>query len=244
MAASSSSTRRGGTAKSGKALAQVDRAMLGGQLRHHGEDGGAHLGQFGFGKHWPIRGSRGWGWQAWMATRQKSKCTQCGRSAMMQPWTGMRIATGRWQPWPLRMRLRTISLPSAIVNGCSPSASLRRTSNASWGPAAICSSLPGTPRRSATPAEANMAADACLQAQLKQTGFQHHPALGCNAQGGARGTGLSGPGGAARSAPIAWPANSGRPASCTGNGANRCDLRMMCPRPAGMDDQPHIDWAG
>ena len=28
----------------GEALAQVDRAVFGGQLRHHGEDGGADLG--------------------------------------------------------------------------------------------------------------------------------------------------------------------------------------------------------
>jgi hypothetical protein len=30
-----------------EALPQVDRAVLGGQLRHHGEDGGADLRQFG-----------------------------------------------------------------------------------------------------------------------------------------------------------------------------------------------------
>jgi hypothetical protein len=34
-----------------KALAQVDRAVLGGQLRHHGEDGGADLRQFGLWLH-------------------------------------------------------------------------------------------------------------------------------------------------------------------------------------------------
>ena len=39
----------------GKALAQIDRAVFGGQLGHDGEDGGAYLGQLGFEGHWPFR---------------------------------------------------------------------------------------------------------------------------------------------------------------------------------------------
>jgi hypothetical protein len=34
-----------------EALAQVDRAVFAGQLRHHGEDGGAHAGQLGLRQH-------------------------------------------------------------------------------------------------------------------------------------------------------------------------------------------------
>ena len=41
----------------GEALAQVDGAVLDGELRHHGEDGGADLGQLGF---------RGHRWRSWM----------------------------------------------------------------------------------------------------------------------------------------------------------------------------------
>ena len=41
-----------------KALPQVDRAVLGGELRHHGEDGGAHLGQLGLRLEHPGSGTR------------------------------------------------------------------------------------------------------------------------------------------------------------------------------------------
>ena len=34
--------------KIGKALSEIDRLVLGGQCRHHGKDGGAHLGQLRF----------------------------------------------------------------------------------------------------------------------------------------------------------------------------------------------------
>jgi hypothetical protein len=99
------------------------------------------------------------------------------------------------------------------------------------------------PAPSAPTAGENRAADARLQAQLKETGFHHHSALGCNAQGGAvehgrlvldvpleTGDGLARDFGQA--GVLYW--RRGEPVR----------LRMMSPQPPETADRPHIDWAG
>ena len=98
------------------------------------------------------------------------------------------------------------------------------------------------PSRPATTAE-NLAADERLQARLKAAGFQHHSALGCNARGGAVEYGW---------VVLDVPLESGDALAREFDQAGtlyweRGDivrLRMMWPRPAGSDEEPHIDWVG
>ena len=99
------------------------------------------------------------------------------------------------------------------------------------------------PPSSPTSTAENMAADERLQARLKQAGFQHHSALGCNAQGGAVEYGW---------VVLDVPLESGdalarefrQAGTLYWQRGERVRLRMLGPRPAGCDDQPHTDWIG
>jgi hypothetical protein len=98
------------------------------------------------------------------------------------------------------------------------------------------------PSKPATSAE-NLAADERLQARLKEAGFRHHSALGCNAQGGAVEYGwmvldvpLEGGDALAR--------EFGQAGTLYWQRGEPVRLRMLSPRPAVIDDQPHIDWVG
>lgn len=89
----------------------------------------------------------------------------------------------------------------------------------------------------------NLAADERLQTRLKEAGFQHHSALGCNAQGGAVEYGW-----VVLDVPLDSADELAREFGQAGTlywrrGEPVC-LRMLWPRPAGIDEQPHIDWAG
>ncbi len=98
------------------------------------------------------------------------------------------------------------------------------------------------PSKPATTAE-NLAADERLQARLKAAGFQHHSALGCNAQGGAVEYGW-----VVLDVPLESSDALAREFDQAGTlyweRGDIVRLRMMWPRPAGSDEEPHIDWVG
>lgn len=99
------------------------------------------------------------------------------------------------------------------------------------------------PPSHATTLAENLAAGERLQARLREAGFHHHSALGCNAQGGAVEYGWM---------VLDVPLESGDALAREFHQAGTLywqrgepvRLRMLWPRPPGIDDQPHIDWAG
>ncbi|MEO8365102.1 MAG: DUF3293 domain-containing protein [Pseudoxanthomonas sp.] len=101
-----------------------------------------------------------------------------------------------------------------------------------WNPPSTASSL----------AE-NVAADERLQARLKEVGFQSHSALGCNAQGGAVEYGWM-----VLDVPVesgdALAREFGQAGTLYWQRGQPVRLRMLSPQPAGIAEQPHIDWAG
>ena len=100
-----------------------------------------------------------------------------------------------------------------------------------------------TPPSSANTVAENLAADERLQARLKEAGFRHHSALGCNAQGGAVEYGWM-----VLDVPLesgdALAREFGQAGTLYWRRGEPVCLRMLSPRPAGIDEQPHIDWAG
>lgn len=94
----------------------------------------------------------------------------------------------------------------------------------------------------ATPAQ-NTAADGRLQARIRERGFRHHSALGSNARGGAVEYGW-----VVLDVPLetgdAWAREFGQAGTLCWQRGEPIRLRMLCPRPAGVADQPHTDWAG
>lgn len=98
------------------------------------------------------------------------------------------------------------------------------------------------PSKPATTAE-NLAADERLQARMKEAGFQHHSALGCNSQGGAVEYGW-----VVLDVPLessdALAREFGQAGTLYWQRGEPVRLRMLWPQPAGIDEQPHIDWAG
>jgi hypothetical protein len=98
------------------------------------------------------------------------------------------------------------------------------------------------PSKPATPTE-NLTADERLQARLKQAGFQHHSALGCNAQGGAVEYGWM-----VLDVPLesadALAREFGQAGTLYWRRGEPVRLRMLWPQPTGTDEQPHIDWIG
>jgi hypothetical protein len=98
------------------------------------------------------------------------------------------------------------------------------------------------PSHPATPTE-NLTADERLQARLKQAGFQHHSALGCNAQGGAVEYGWM-----VLDVPLesadALAREFGQAGTLYWRRGEPVRLRMLWPQPTGTDEQPHIDWIG
>jgi len=96
--------------------------------------------------------------------------------------------------------------------------------------------------RTATLAE-NMAADEALQQRLHASGMARHRALGSNAQGGAFEHGWL-----VLDAPLAtadaWAREFGQAAILCWKHGEPVRLRMFWPRPDGIGDDPHIDWAG
>lgn len=98
------------------------------------------------------------------------------------------------------------------------------------------------PPAAATHAQ-NLAADERLQAQVRQSGFRHHSALGSNAHGGAVEHGLM-----VLDAPLAtadaWAREFGQAGILYWQRGQSVRLRMLRPRPTDMADHPSIDWAG
>ena len=96
--------------------------------------------------------------------------------------------------------------------------------------------------QSATVAE-NMLADERLQARLRDSGLAHHSSLGSDAQGGAVEHGW-----VVLDAPVAsadaWAREFGQAATLYWKRGEPVRLRMLWPRPAGIADQAHTDWAG
>jgi hypothetical protein len=99
------------------------------------------------------------------------------------------------------------------------------------------------PPSSANTTTENLAADERLQARLKEAGFRHHSALGCNAQGGAVEYGW-----VVLDVPLesgdALAREFGQAGTLYWQRGELVRLRMLWPRPAGIDDRPYIDWAG
>lgn len=99
------------------------------------------------------------------------------------------------------------------------------------------------PPATATSVAENLAADERLQVRLKQAGFHHHSALGCNAQGGAVEYGWI-----VLDVPLesgdALAREFGQAGTLYWQRGEPVCLRMLSPRPAGIAEQPHIDWAG
>lgn len=89
----------------------------------------------------------------------------------------------------------------------------------------------------------NLAADERLQARLKEAGFRHHSALGCNAQGGAVEYGW-----VVLEMPLesgdALAREFGQAGTLYWKRGEPVRLRMLSPRPADLAEQAHIDWAG
>jgi len=90
---------------------------------------------------------------------------------------------------------------------------------------------------------ANRAADEQLQLRLRQHRLVHHPSLGCDAHGGAVERGWL-----VLDCPLDLADALGREFGQGGTLAwqpgQPVRLRMLWPRPDGMPDEPHIDWAG
>lgn len=91
--------------------------------------------------------------------------------------------------------------------------------------------------------EANLTAAERLQARLQQAGLRHHPALACDASGGALERGWL-----VLDAPLPWSDALGRDFGQGGTLAwsqgEPVRLRMLWPRPAGASDDAHTDWVG
>ena len=98
------------------------------------------------------------------------------------------------------------------------------------------------PANTTTLAE-NIAADEDLQARIRDSGLPHCSALGCNAQGGAVEYGW-----VVLDIPLetgdAWAREFGQAGTLYWNRNQPVRLRMLCPRPASIADEPHTDWAG
>ncbi len=89
----------------------------------------------------------------------------------------------------------------------------------------------------------NMLADERLQVLIKESGLAHHSSLGSNAQGGAVEYGwvvLDVP----AETGDAWAREFGQAATLYWRHGEPVRLRMLWPRPAGVADEPHTDWAG
>ena len=99
------------------------------------------------------------------------------------------------------------------------------------------------PPSTANTVSENLAADERLQARLKEAGFRHHSALGCNAQGGAVEYGWI-----VLDVPLesgdALAREFGQAGTLYWQRGEPVHLRMLSPRPADLAEQPHIDWAG
>ena len=94
----------------------------------------------------------------------------------------------------------------------------------------------------ATVAE-NMAADERLQARIREGRFPHHSALGSNAHGGAVEYGW-----VVLDVPLetgdAWAREFGQAGTLYWKRNEPVRLRMLWPRPSGVADEAHTDWAG
>ena len=99
------------------------------------------------------------------------------------------------------------------------------------------------PAPHAASVEENMEADLRLQARLKQSGHVHHSSLGSNAQGGAVEYGwvvLD----MTADASDALAREFSQAGLLYWQHGEPVRLRMLWPRPAGIADDPCIDWAG
>ena len=89
----------------------------------------------------------------------------------------------------------------------------------------------------------NTAADERLQARIRESGFHQHSALASDARGGAVEYGWL-----VLDVPVetgdAWACEFGQAGTLYWKRGGPVRLRMLCPRPAGVEDQPHTDWAG
>ena len=89
----------------------------------------------------------------------------------------------------------------------------------------------------------NTAADERLRERLQEGGFEHHSALGSNAQGGAVEYGW-----VVLDVPVAsceaWAREFTQAGILYWRRGEPVRLRMMYARPAEVFDHPHIDWAG
>ena len=94
----------------------------------------------------------------------------------------------------------------------------------------------------ATVAE-NMEADEHLQSRIRDGGFPHYSALGSNAQGGAVEYGWM-----VLDVPLetgdAWAGQFGQAGTLYWKRNETVRLRMLLPRPSGVADEAHTDWAG
>ena len=98
------------------------------------------------------------------------------------------------------------------------------------------------PAPEAATIDENMLADERLQALIRKSGLAHHTALGSNAQGGAVEYGW-----VVQDAPTSladdWARAFGQAATLHWNHGEPVRLRMLWPKPAGLPDHPHTDWA-
>lgn len=88
----------------------------------------------------------------------------------------------------------------------------------------------------------NLQADERLEALIRDSGLPHYRSLGSNAQGGAVEYGwlvVDAP----ESLADHWGREFGQAATLYWHRGQAVRLRMLWPRPAGLADDPHTDWA-
>lgn len=99
------------------------------------------------------------------------------------------------------------------------------------------------PASEAATAAENMLADERLQVRIRASGLAHHSALGSDARGGAVEYGWL-----VEDAPLqaadGWAREFGQAATLYWKHGQPVRLRMLWPRPAGIADEAHTDWAG
>lgn len=99
------------------------------------------------------------------------------------------------------------------------------------------------PAPEAATAAENLQAGEHLQARIRASGLAHHTSLGSNAQGGAVEYGW-----VVLDVPLqiadAWAREFGQAATLYWQRGEPVRLRMLWPRPAGLPDLDHTDWAG